>query len=38
MSGADFLRLGGYFVDFIATVAGPVIFLGWLTWRMSHES
>lgn len=38
MSGADFLRLGGYFLEFAGSVALPVIFLGWLTWRMSHES
>ena len=38
MSGADFLRLGGYFLEFAASVAVPVIFLGWLTWRMSRES
>lgn len=38
MSGADFLRLGGYFLEFTASVAVPVIFLGWLTWRMSREA
>ena len=36
MSGADFLRLGGYFLEFAATVAGPVLFLTWATWRAAR--
>lgn len=36
MSGADFLRLGGYFLEFAASVAVPVIFLGWATWRAAR--
>jgi len=38
MSGADFLRLGAYFVEFAVTVAAPVLFLAWATWRMSREA
>jgi len=38
MSAPDFLRLGGYFLDFAASVGVPVLFLAWLTWRMSRES
>ena len=38
MSGADFLRLGAYFIEFAVTVAVPVLFLAWLTWRMSREA
>ena len=38
MSGADFLRLGGYFLEYAASVGVPVLFLAWLTWRMSRES
>lgn len=38
MSAADFLRLGGYFIEFAMTVGAPVLFLTWLTWRMSREA
>lgn len=36
MSGADFLRLGGYFVEFGASVGLPVFFLTWATWRSAR--
>lgn len=38
MSGADVLRLGAYFLEFAVHVGGPVLFLTWLTWRMSREA
>ncbi len=36
MSGADFLRLGGYFLEFAASVVVPVFFLTWATWRAAR--
>ena len=35
MSGADFLRLAGYAWDFAGMIA-PVLFLGFLTWRVAR--
>ena len=36
MSGADFLRLGAYFIEFAVTVAVPVLFVVWATWRVAR--
>ena len=36
MSGADFLRLGAYFLEFAASVAVPVLFVAWATWRVAR--